>query len=414
VPLPVALVMTGHEVLRGHTLNTNAAWLGLRATDAGATVVEATTVGDGLEDLARALAGAAMRADCVLVTGGLGPTEDDRTREALARAAGVALEHDARAWEIVLGHFRRLGREPAEVQRRQALLPRGATALQNALGTAPGVLFAIGKATVFLLPGPPKEMRRMFEDEVLPRWRAGGALEETALRVVWTAGATESVVAGAIEDRMKSPEPVVGTHPDEGEVAVRVFARGGGARARADALAAEVVRRLGESVVSTDEGVRIAQAVVALAREQKRIVTTAESITGGLVARMIVEVPGASDVFRGGFVAYSDAWKTDVLGVPAELIEKEGAVSQLVAIAMAAAAKKRTGADLAVATTGVAGPGPDARGTPAGTAFVVATPAKSPGVWVPVRVHALGDRASVQRRVAVAALVALREALRAP
>jgi nicotinamide-nucleotide amidase len=251
----------------------------------------------------------------------------------------------------------------------------------------------------------------MFEEQVLPRWRASGRLEETAVRVVWTAGRPESAVAEAIEDLMKASEPVVGTHPDEGEVAVRLLARGGGARARADALVEEVVRRLGDCVVSTDEDVRVAHAVVALARAKKKIVTTAESVTGGLVARMLVEVPGASDVFRGGFVLYSDDWKRNVLGIPNDLLAQQGAVSQDVALAMAASAKKRSGADVAVATTGVAGPGPDARGVPEGTAFVAVTPAAPGGRFLAVPVRAAGARSSIQRRVAVAALVALRQAL---
>jgi nicotinamide-nucleotide amidase len=304
--LTVALVSTGHEVLRGHTLNTNASWLARRATEVGARVTSVRTVGDDLPDLEAAVRGATREARCVLVTGGLGPTEDDRSREALARVLGVPLLDDERAWAIVKRYFERSAREPSPMQRRQAFVPRGAEPLDNTEGTAPGLLARVGEGTVFLLPGPPREMRAMFEREVLPRWRAAGpassseCLDETASRVIWTAGAPESEIATAIEDLMRAPEPVIGTHPDEGEVAVRLLARGPGAAARADAAVDEIVARLGGHVVSTDEDARVQHAVVANLKARGLVVTTAESITGGLVARMLVEVPGASDVFRGG------------------------------------------------------------------------------------------------------------------
>jgi nicotinamide-nucleotide amidase len=409
--LTVALVSTGHEVLRGHTLNTNASWLARRATEVGARVTSVRTVGDDLPDLEAAIRDATREARCVIVTGGLGPTEDDRNREALARVLGVPLLDDERAWAIVRRFFERSAREPSPMQRRQALVPRGAEPLDNAEGTAPGLLAHVGEATVFLLPGPPREMRTMFEREVLTRWRAAGSaerLDETASRVVWTAGAPESEIATAIEDLMRAPEPVVGTHPDEGEVAVRLLARGPGAPARADAAVAEIVSRLGGHVVSTDEDVRVQHAVVALLKARGLVVTTAESLTGGLIARMLVEAAGASDVFRGGFVVYSDAWKRDVLGVPAALLATHGAVSEPVARAMAEGARRRAGAEIAVATTGVAGPGPDSHGVPEGTVHVaVATAAATTHVAARIAL----PRLAVQRRAAVLALDQARRVL---
>lgn len=409
--LTVALVSTGHEVLRGHTVNTNASWLARRATEAGAKVTSVRTVGDDLPDLVAALRDALAEADDVVVTGGLGPTEDDRSRDALARVLDVPLEDDAEARAIVARYFTRSGRPAGAMQWRQALVPRGARPLDNDQGTAPGIVAATGGRTVFLLPGPPREMRSMFDREVLPRWRARGTLDAVASRVVWTAGAPESEVAGAIDDLMRAPEPVVGTHPDDGEVAVRLLARGPDATARADAAVAEIVRRLGAHVVSTDEAVRVEHGVVAALAARGLVVTTAESVTGGLVARMLCEVPGASAVFRGGWVTYSDRFKAHALGVPDALLATHGAVSAPVARAMALGACARGDADLAVATTGVAGPGPDDRGVAQGTVFVALATRGDADADVR-ELHLPLPRAVVQRRAAVVALDLVRRRLR--
>jgi len=405
----VAILSTGYEVLRGYTLNTNASWLARRATECGARVTSVVTVGDGIEDLARELRRLATHADCVLVTGGLGPTEDDRTRDALALVAGVHLVKDPRARAVVDDYFRRSARKPGPTQWRQALVPEGMEPLRNPEGTAPGIAGRVGSALVFLLPGPPREMRSVFEAEVLPRWRALGPFDETAARVVWTAGAPESDVARPIEAYMRADEPTVGTHPDDGEVAVRILARGPGAAARADAVLAATCQALGDHVVSIEEEARIQHAVVALLAQRGLVVTTAESVTGGLVARMLVEVPGASRVFRGGLVVYSDRWKAARLGVPEALLARDGAVSAAVAGAMADGALRSGPADVAVAITGVAGPGPDDRGVPEGLVFVAVALTGHP---TRVASHRFAvPRIPLQRRAAVAALDAVRRAL---
>jgi nicotinamide-nucleotide amidase len=251
-------------------------------------------------------------------------------------------------------------------------------------------------------------MRAMFDASVLPDWLEEGGFLPCAARVLWTAGAPEAEIAAAIESHMKREEPTVGTHPDDGEVAVRILARGPGAIARADALRDELAAVLAPHVVSIDEERRVQHAVVARLAARGLVLVTAESITGGLVSRMLTEVPGASAVFRGGFVTYSDAWKRDQLGVAAGPLE-EGAVSEAVAIAMAEGARARTKADVAVATTGVAGPGPDERGVPAGTAYV----AVASRFWPPscVVVRAEIPRVAFQRRVAVTALDQVRRRL---
>ena len=404
----VSILTTGYEVLRGFTPDTNASYLARRSTEMGARVVGIRTVGDSLAELTRGLAEALAEAACVLVTGGLGPTEDDRTREALAAVANVPLVEDPHAWRAILDHFERSERTPAPTQRRQALVPRGFEPMRNHQGTAPGISGRVGDRRVFLLPGPPREMRAMFEDEVWPRWREDGGFDEAAARVIWTAGAPESEVAAPIEAEMRADEPTVGTHPDDGEVAVRILARGEGAAARADALRDEFVRRLGPHVVSTVEGRRVQHALVDLLYARGLVLTTAESITGGLVSRMLVEAPGASRVFRGGYVTYSDAWKRDVLGVPATLIEREGAVSAPVAKEMAERARVLGHADVAVSTTGFAGSDP-APGTTPGPAYVAVASRFAP--TFAVRLLALVPRLAMQRRTAVLALDQVRRLL---
>lgn len=397
----VSILSTGYEVLRGFTPNTNATWLARRATEAGARVVGVRTVGDALPELVRGLRDALAEASTVLVTGGLGPTEDDRTREALGVVAGVFLEDDARAWRIVAAYFERSRRAPSAVQRRQALVPRGFEPMDNLEGTAPGIAGQVGDRRVFLLPGPPREMRAMFDAEVWPRWRLDGGFDEAAARVIWTAGAPESDVAAPIEELMRLAEPTVGTHPDDGEVAVRILARGDGAAARADRLRDEIVDRLGAHVVSTAEDERVQHAVVALLRAEGLSITTAESITGGLVARMLVEVPGASAVFPGGYVTYSDEWKRDVLGVPSELLERYGAVSEPVALAMADRARVLARADVALSTTGFAGPSAIPGASP-GPVFAAVSSRFEP--TFAVSFTSAVARPAVQRRTAVLAL----------
>ncbi len=404
----VTILTTGYEVLRGFTANTNATWLARRATESGARVVGMRTVGDSLAELTRGLEESLAEAACVLVTGGLGPTEDDRTREALAKVAGVPLVDDPRAWEMVRVHFERSKRAPSPTQRRQGLVPRGFEALPNEQGTAPGITGRVGDRRVFLLPGPPREMTAMFEREVLPRWKQDGGFDEAAARVLWTAGVPESEIAAPIETEMRADEPTVGTHPDDGEVAVRILARGGGAAARADALRDGIARRLGPHVVSTVEHERVQHAVVGLLKDRGLVITTAESITGGLVSRMLVEVAGASTVFRGGHVTYSDEWKSRVLGVPEALIARDGAVSESVAIAMADRARELGRADVAVSTTGYAGPSANPGEVP-GPVFVAVSSRFAP--TYAVRFFAAVPRLAVQRRAAVLALDQVRRLL---
>ncbi len=406
-PAAVALVLVGAELVEGRTADRNGPFLARLVAEAGATLARWSVVGDDPEAIALAVREAAAAAPLVLVSGGLGPTDDDRTREGLARAAGVGLVHDEGAWTFIESVFRARGREPRPVQRRQALVPVGAAWLRNPVGTAPGLCVRVGRSEVLAFPGVPVELEALVEAEALPRLRALPGLRPTALRLLCTAGLPETEVAERLGDLVGQPGLGVGWYPHQGEVEVSLRATGDGAEERVERAARLAAERLGPALLDVPPGGRIEHAVVRLLRARGLTVTTAESLTGGLVARMLVRVPGASAVFRGGYVTYSDEAKARDLGVAPALLERVGAVSAEGAAAMAEGARARTGADAAVSTTGVAGPG--GAPPPVGTVFVaVALAGRATAVqplWLPL------PRELVQRRAAVEALDRLRRAL---
>jgi nicotinamide-nucleotide amidase len=376
----------------------------------GADVQDLRIVGDAEPDVARAIADAAAEAEVVLVSGGLGPTPDDRTREGLAAAAGADLVEDEDAVRLLEAALRAQGRVLDAPRRGQARMPRGARTLPNPAGTAPGIRVDVRGATVYALPGVPRELRAMFEAAVRPELEGRGGLLETATGGVWTSGLGEPDVATRLDALAARHDVEVGFYPHEGEVEVRLRARGGGAARRVDGALREARRLLGAAV---SEPGPIQHAVVEALRRSGLRLTTAESMTGGLIARMLVEVPGASDVFPGGWVTYSDAWKRDALGVSAALLAQHGAVSPEVAAAMAEGARGRAATDAALSVTGIAGPddGRDPRGRPIprGTFHVglalAGRPTETRSLCLPF------DRLAVQRRAAVLALDLLRRAL---
>lgn len=414
-PTPsVALVLVGAELVEGRTADGNGVWMARRVAEEGARLVRWSVVADDEAALAAALTEAARAAALVLVSGGLGPTDDDRTRAGVARALGTALRHDPEAWAFVEEVFRRRGREPKPVQRRQAEVPVGARWLPNPVGTAPGLLAHLLGATLLVFPGVPEELRALFEREALPRLRALPGRTPTALRTLCTAGLPETEVAALLGDLAHDPALALGWYPHQGEVEVSLRTHGPGCEETVERALALARARLGPAVLAdTAPGERIEHSVVHGLARSGRSLATAESLTGGLVARLLTRVPGASAVFPGGWVTYSDAAKARDLGVPAALLAEAGAVSAPVAAAMARGARERAGTWAGLATTGVAGPGdqaaPDGPVLPAGTAFVaLALPGAEPVVR---RLHLPLPRELVQRRVAVEALDLLRRAL---
>lgn len=376
----VEVVAIGDELVHGHSVDTNSAEIARTMAECGFAIGRGTVVGDDPGHLSAALVDAASRGDVVVATGGLGPTEDDRTRDVVAALLGVGLAFDAPSWEAVLELWRsRVPNRPIpESNRRQAMFPEGVEILPNPIGTAPGFRADMPSgAQLFVLPGVPREMRRMLEFEVLPRVLGGReGLRPVALHTLAVLGPSEAELGELLQTEMQpGRDPAVGVTAKDGLLIVRILARGPDLDAARGAAAAEANRlapRLGGWLVGGgpgDDGVRLEGLVAArLLRDVADPVTcaTAESCTGGLVAGALTDVPGISAAFLGGAVTYSNAAKVRDLGVPAGLIERYGAVSEPVAEAMARGVCGRTGARLGVAITGVAGPGGGSPGKPVG------------------------------------------------
>jgi len=399
------IVAVGDELLIGDVVNDNAAWLGRLLTDAGVDVARVTMVPDDLVTIADAVRSAAGRADAVIMTGGLGPTSDDVTREALAEAAGVTLHRDAALEEGLARRYAELGRPLLDVARPQADVPVGALPLPNERGSAPGLRLTLGGAVVYAVPGVPAEMRVMAQRYVLPDLRERfGELTAHATRLVRVALVPEPVVATAVEPLVAGRDEVrVAYLAEPGEVRVRLT--GADAMVVAD-LAERVRARLGPAAFGAD-GDRLDVVVHRLLAESRATVAAAESLTGGLVAAALTRMPGASATFVGSVTAYATPLKADLLGVDGGLLGAGGPVQPEVAVAMAVGVKERLGATYGLATTGVAGPEPQ-DSHPVGTVHLAV--AGPDGVTVVSR-QLPGERAVVRRLAVVHALDLLRRQL---
>jgi nicotinamide-nucleotide amidase len=402
-----AFVVTGSELVRGERTDRNGPFLAREALRLGLEPARISVVGDRPEELEEALR-EALRADLCVVSGGLGPTHDDRTIELLARAAGRELVLDealvAEIGAVSRRIAERLHRPYADFEagvRKQATLPAGAESLGLA-GTAPGVVLETGSAVVVALPGPPGELQRLWARaiETEPVRRLLARARPPGRRVLRFFGASESAVARALEEAGGEGEGVEATVcARDFEVHVDLVVDGGG-EARADALSAVLRQQLGAHLFAEDEQ-PVEALVLELCRARGLSLATAESCTGGLVAARLTSVPGSSDVFRGAVVAYADEVKKAELGVPGELLWRHGAVSAEVARAMATGARERLGVDVAVSVTGVAGPG---GGTPEKPVGLVYLHAAAPGGELAADFSLPADRETVRRRAAASSL----------
>lgn len=380
LPTMTGLLLTvGDEILLGQIVNTNAAWLGERLAEVGVDVLRSETVRDDVDAIVTAIDratddGAAL----IVVTGGLGPTHDDVTKEAVARAfgVGVTVRPDVLTW--IENRYAARGRTMPAVGRLMAEVPDGFEPLHNPKGSAPGLwgtrdLDDGRRQIVAMMPGVPHEMKVLAEEAVLPRL---AALQDAVVlsRTLLTAGKGESDLAAMIGEQVEGlPEGLTLAYlPGLGEVRLRITARGADREAAQHALdaATDAVRDGLGTLVYGEERTTLAAVVNEALRERGLRLAVAESCTGGAIASRVTEVPGASGVFQGGVIAYSNEAKTDLLGVPADLIEVEGAVSEAVALAMAAGARTRFGADIGVSTTGIAGPGGGTPEKPVGTVWL--------------------------------------------
>lgn len=408
------VVLTGSELVRGDKADANGAFLGRELTRLGLEPSRVVVVGDDPGELGRAVR-EALEADVCVLSGGLGPTHDDRTVETLAREAGLRLVVDERLEReieaVSRGVARRLGRPYGDFAagvRKQALLPEGALALGLA-GTAPAVLVERDGRIAVALPGPPNELRRLWPRvvEAEPFARVAAAAERPAHAILRLFGPSESAVARVLEEEGGEGDGVeITVCAQDLEIRVDVFAHGGGSD-RAAAVAAAVRGRFGAEVFAEDERT-VAQLVLEGCRALGLTLATAESCTGGLVAARLTDVPGASDVFLGGIVSYADEAKRTRLGVPAETLARHGAVSAETAAVMAEGARRELGADAAVAVTGIAGPGGGTEEKPVGLVFVHA---ESPLGGSARRMHLPGDRDAVRTRATAVALHTLRQLL---
>ena len=371
----VELIAVGTELLLGNIVNSDAQMLSQELSALGLNVHYHSVVGDNPARLKQVVEHAKSRADILITTGGLGPTCDDLTKTVLADAFGKKLVHDARSEERIRGYFARMGRTMTENNLAQAMLPEGCVIFDNDWGTAPGCAFEENGIHAIMLPGPPSECMPMFRTHAIPYLRrlSEGIIVSRSLRVF---GMGESAVETLLRDKMDSlTNPTLAPYAKTGEVELRITAKADTeeeARKLIIPVEAEVREILGDLIYGADVP-SLEAALVPLLAERGLTLGCAESCTGGLFAKRITDVPGASKVFRGGIVSYTNEVKTNLLGVSPKLLEDEGAVSRPVAEAMAVGARRALGCDIAVSFTGVAGPGPDDRGNPEGLVFVAVT-----------------------------------------
>ncbi len=371
VDMKIEIINTGTELLLGNTLNTHSAWFGRELFKLGLRIARQTTVPDGvaIRDTLQEVIG---RADAVIVTGGLGPTSDDLTREITAEVLGLELITDEAALRSLEGFFALRGKPMVDANLKQALCPVGADILPNPNGTAPGIyvpprLNGRSNCAVFLLPGPPRELYPMYHAEVVPRLRALAGVEEIyQAQVLKFTGIGESDFHDGIDARLAAVSGLeYGYCAHIGEVDLRLIG---------DAAALEKGREIAlarfEKFLISDDESSLEKTVVRLLKEHEMTIATAESCTGGLIANRITDVPGASEVFTHGFVTYANEAKSGVLGVSEQDIETHGAVSEVVARAMADGALQKSGASISVSVTGIAGPGGGSEEKPMGTAWI--------------------------------------------
>ncbi|MFL5766441.1 MAG: competence/damage-inducible protein A [Actinomycetota bacterium] len=404
------VVGVGTELLLGQIPNTNAQWISERLAEIGVGVRHHQVVGDNVPRIVEAIRLALSRADVAILTGGLGPTQDDVTRDAIAEALDRPLERQGELETMLREKFSAFGREMPESNLRQADVPRGARAILPERGTAPGLILEEGERRLYAVPGVPAEMREMMHGTILPELEGLGDPSVLVSRVLRCTGIGESKVAELLDDLFRESEnPTVAFLASAGEVKVRLTAS---ARTRAEAeelirpVAETVAERLGDVVFTTSDE-ELEQVVGRVLRARRQRVACAESLTGGGLARRLTTAPGASEYFVGSAVCYSEDAKAAVLGVSRETLDGPGVVSEECAREMASGARRIFEADVAVSVTGAAGPEPHGGRAP-GTVWIA--------LDTPDRTHARllrapGDRDQVERWTEQAALDLLRRYL---
>jgi nicotinamide-nucleotide amidase len=408
--MTVEIICVGTEILMGNIVNTNAAFLAEGCAALGLNNYFQTVVGDNEERLTWAFKTAIERSDIVLVSGGLGPTEDDLTKEVAAKVTGHKLIEDEFSRKAIEEFFKKKGTKPTKNNWKQALIPEGGRAIPNPNGTAPGILLEEKKCTLILMPGPPAELRPMFEQQVAP-YLAERSEQVIVSKTVKLCGVGESKAEELIKDLIDSQSnPTIATYAKIGEVHIRVTA---GAESEKEAkkllkpVVKEIKSRFGNKVYSSEVDETLEEAVVALLLENNLTVATAESCTGGLLSGRLINVPGVSESLKTGVVTYSNKAKRKLLGVKKTTLQKHTAVSRQCAEEMVKGLASMSKADLCVSITGYAGPVAE-EGQEIGLVYIGC------GLKGKVRVkeyHFTGNRQMIRDRAVVQALVLMREAM---
>lgn len=410
------LIAVGTEILLGNIVNTNSAYLSEKCAELGLAVYYQSVVGDNPDRMKSVIKTALDRSDVIILTGGLGPTEDDLTKEITAEVMGFPLVEDAHTRELMEAYLKEY--EKNHPQRRitknnykQTMVPEGAIVMDNHNGTAPGLIMEKKGKTAILLPGPPNEMVPMFEESVYPYLRKKQP-EIIYSRMVKISGIGESQVAEEIQDLIdKQTNPTIAPYAKTGEVHLRVTAKAEDEKKCKEMIkpiVRELKKRFGKNVFATREDKTLEEAVVDLLKEKNMTLSLAESCTGGAVAARIVNVPGASDALMCGYVTYTNRAKRKCLGVKKSTLNKEGAVSAKCAKEMAKGGAKAARTDVCLSVTGLAGPGDGTKETPVGTVFMGCTCA---GKTTTREFHFTGNRSRIRGQAVAQALTFIRDSL---
>ena len=410
----IELISVGTEILLGNITNTNARYLAEECAVLGLSNYYQVTVGDNEERLSDVIRTALGRADIVLLTGGLGPTEDDLTRETVAKVLGRGMHEEPKVHQQIADYFKRMGIDkPTSNNWRQAMVIDGAEVVENYNGTAPGLIVKTddGKV-VIMIPGPPEEMQMMFQKSIAP-YLAGMNKHVICSKTIKICGMGESKVADVIADMIQTQtNPTIAPYAKGGEVHLRITASGSDpkeARTSMKPIVNELKKRFGDLIYTTRENETLEQHVIGLLKRRQMTLTTAESCTGGLLAGTLINVPGASDIYNEGYITYANESKHKILGVKNKTLKNDGAVSEACAKEMAKGAAKAAGARAAVAVTGIAGPGGGTEEKPVGLVYIACCIDEK--VWVE-RYQMSGDRQKIRNITVKRALDMLRRCIK--
>ena len=367
------IICVGTELLLGNIVNTNAAFISERISRLGISCFNQCVVGDNMDRCLAQLKESSSRSDIIILSGGLGPTEDDMTKEAVAKFNRLPLVEDKKSRKAIEEYFAKRNIEPTENNWKQALLPKGAKAVPNANGTAPGIILETKNCTYILLPGPPFELEPMFEKQIMPYLASlqSGVLYSKTVKIV---GVGESRAETMIMDMIDAQtNPTIATYAKTGEVHIRVTSYASDKKEAAKLVKPvekELKKRFGSSIYTTDEKVTLERAVMDLLVSGSMTLSTVESCTGGLISSRIVSESGASEILKCGFVTYSNESKSKLVGVKKSTLDKYGAVSEQTASEMAKGGAKASGSDVCISVTGIAGPDGGTKAKPVGLVYI--------------------------------------------